>query len=86
MFSRAAEKYPVVRTGYPSTTSHMEVTAALLILPALFDDFAMMSWPIPYFEEFLGKKFWYKLGVICRHDKVADTRIVWVENCNIDAK
>ena len=34
------------------------------ILPALFDDFAMMSWPIPYFDDFLGKKFWYKLGVI----------------------
>ena len=33
------------------------------ILPALFDDFAMMSWPIPYFDDFLGKKFWYKLGV-----------------------
>ena len=31
MFSCAAEKYPVVRTGYPSTTSHMEVTAALLL-------------------------------------------------------
>jgi hypothetical protein len=28
-----------------------------------FHAFAMMSWPIPYFEEFLGKKFWYKLGV-----------------------
>ena len=30
MFSCAAEKYPVVRTGYPITTSHLEVTAALL--------------------------------------------------------
>ena len=36
------------------------------ILPALFDDFAMMSWPIPYFDDFLGKKFWYKLGVRLR--------------------
>ena len=30
MFSCAAAWYPVVRTGYPSTTPHMEVTAALL--------------------------------------------------------